>query len=160
MKKIISLLLSVLLAASVFTALPLSAGAAETGSASAGSKVAEGTTGDCAWELDSWGTLTVSGSGATADYSSNDQPWAAYAGDIQSIEVSDGVTALGKFVFANLSKVDYVFLADSVTSIGQGAFSKCSKLSNLKHGDNIASIGGTAFANTKLKGFVIKNPEC
>ena len=153
-------MLSVLLAASVFTALPLSAGAAETGSASAGSKVAEGTTGDCAWELDSWGTLTVSGSGATADYTSNDQPWAAYAGDIQSIEVSDGVTALGKFVFANLSKVDYVFLADSVTSIGQGAFSKCSKLSNLKHGDNIASIGGTAFANTKLKGFVIKNPEC
>ena len=63
MKKIISLLLSVLLAASVFTALPLSAGAAENRVGFRRSKVAEGTTGDCAWELDSWGTLTVSGSG-------------------------------------------------------------------------------------------------
>ena len=67
MKKTINLLLSVLLAATVFTALPLSANAAEADSLSVGSTVAQGTTGDCAWELDSWGTLTVSGSGATAD---------------------------------------------------------------------------------------------
>ncbi|MBQ2991450.1 MAG: leucine-rich repeat domain-containing protein, partial [Clostridia bacterium] len=51
-----------------------------------------GTTGKCTWSFDdSTGVLTISGSGAMADYSgSNDQPWASYKDSIQTIVINEG----------------------------------------------------------------------
>lgn len=75
--KILSMVLAVLLLSSVFTAMPLSAGAATTAGAVSENS---GTTGDCTWSFDeSTGTLTISGRGAMGDYNDiGDLPWYGY----------------------------------------------------------------------------------
>ncbi len=132
------------------------ANAAETD----GAVSANGTFGSCSWELDSFGNLTVSGSGSTGNFNSDPQPWAAYADSISSIEVQSGITSLGKSVFANLSNVTYVSLASSVTSIDQSAFYKCTSLTSVYLSESVASIGANAFLSTGLTGVVIPNSTC
>ena len=76
-----------------------------------------GTTGDCVWTLDGT-TLTISGSGAMADYDEpveemsditiinwyNQPPW--YDSDITEIIISEGVTHIGDYAF---NSKDYSF---------------------------------------------------
>ena len=160
MKKFISLLLSALLAATLFTSLPLTAGAAEVDSAKAGSP--GGSFGTCSWTYDSdTHTLTVSGTGSTGDFSSSTaKPWADYADEVYDIVVTQGVTALGKHVFSNMKQADTVKLAPSVTAIGRNAFYKCTNLTDVTLPDTIESIGTAAFINTGLASITIPNPDC
>ena len=90
---------------------------------------------DVKWELDTTtGTLTISGTGAMADYSdSNPQPWADRKNDIQKLVVADGVTTIGDNAFsgcANLGSVD-LSGASSLKIIGNHAFNRCTALESV-----------------------------
>ncbi len=85
-----------------------------------------GTCGDSVlWNLDENGVLTVSGNGAMNDYfSSEHTPWAQTRDEIKKIVISQGVTKVGAWSFAECENATDVTLADSVETIGNSAFAK------------------------------------
>ena len=91
-----------------------------------------GTCGDnLTWRLSN-GTLTISGTGAMADYSSyTDVPWYDYHSFIKSIVINDGVTSIGDYAFSDCSSLTSVTIPNSVTSIGTSAFVYCSSLTSV-----------------------------
>ncbi len=100
------------------------------------------------WTLSlSNGTLTISGTGAMADYSSyTDVPWYDYRSSIKSIVINDGVTSIGEFAFYNCYSLTSVTIPNSVKSIGSGAFGYCSSLTSITIPNSVISIGNYAFS--------------
>lgn len=102
-----------------------------------GSCGAEGNEGSVQWALtdddgdDSY-TLTISGSGAMADYTSNirhadaTQPWRASATGVEiekitNVVVSEGVTSIGAFAFNGLTGVSEYDIGANVSTIKRWA---------------------------------------
>ena len=76
------------------------------------------------WSFDD-GTLTISGTGAMADYESEGKvPWKSLRKDIQRIVIENGVTHVGARAFIQCGKAASVTIAESVTSIGAYAFAQ------------------------------------
>ena len=137
-KRIISVWLALCLA---LTLLPGTAIAAEVASGECG---AQG--GNVTWSLDDAGTLTISGTGAMADYSNTSiTPWQEYKSSIKAIHIQSGVTGIGSWAFRDCANLTNVIIPDSVTSIGYLAFSLCVKLPEVKIPDHVTSIGYRAF---------------
>ena len=75
-------------------------------------------TGDCLWSVED-GILTITGSGATADYTEEaPAPWGT---DIKEVVVSEGVTRIGARAFYGCARLDTIRVPDSVLSIGKDA---------------------------------------
>ena len=78
------------------------------------------TSGNCALDLDGYGTLTISGNGAMADYTATtDCPWnnADIISKVNRVIVEDGVTTLSNNGFTGFTHVtDVVFLCDMLTA--------------------------------------------
>jgi len=78
--------------------------------------------------LDDNGTLTVSGTGAMADYTASacggsNAPWGGCGEtDISSVVIENGVTYIGENAFFSRLNLLYVAISESVTEIGDGAF--------------------------------------
>lgn len=68
------------------------------------------------------GKLSIQGTGAIPDYSKNSstnvQPWTVYRDYITSIELSEGITAIGNYAFSNLPNITELTIPASVTKIG------------------------------------------
>ncbi len=78
------------------------------------------------------GVLTVSGTGAMADYTSaSDAPWYGYRDSAVSIVVGSGITKVGSAAFEGFSAAVSVTIADTVASLGAGAFKDCTGIKNL-----------------------------
>ena len=93
-------------------------------------------------------TLTISGTGAMADYAdANYQPWAANRLVINTIVINEGVTSIGKYAFSNFEEATSVSIPASVTSIGYYSFNFCPKLSSLNIAANssLKTIDNNAF---------------
>ena len=90
-----------------------------------------GTCGDnLTWTL-SDSVLTISGTGAMADYTYNSYaPWHDYRSSIQSVIITDGVTSIGDYAFEFCSSLISITIPNSVTSIGEWAFNWCSSLTS------------------------------
>ena len=119
---------------------------------------ASGTCGDnITWVLDNDGVLTISGTGAMADYATTSEiPWYSYKADITKIVVEDGVTHIGSRAFRDTAAVEAVF-APSVTSISNSAFNTAYNLKSVDLGGNVSTIGNYAFYNCdKLTGIDLK----
>ena len=131
-KKIFSLIMTVCIVLTLFSAVPFSA-SAETKS---------GTTGDCTWTLD--GThLTISGNGEMEYFSFNNQaPWTKL---ITSVTIEKGVTNIGNCAFSNCTELVSVNIPDSVTSIGKWAFESCRSLLNITVPNSVTNIDESAF---------------
>ncbi|MBQ2066715.1 MAG: leucine-rich repeat domain-containing protein, partial [Clostridiales bacterium] len=110
------------------------------------------------WVLWDTGTLTISGTGAMADYdliydSSREAddawvpatPWFDYASSINSVVIEDGVTSIGDYAFDYCQNLTSVTIPDSVTSIGVTAFTECTNLKTISIPDSVTSIGNGAF---------------
>lgn len=100
-----------------------SAGSGTTSAATSGNCGATGHESDVTWSFDeSSGTLTISGSGAMADYTVNgsgdDRPWKDYAESITKVQISEGVTSLGKSAFQNLTALRETNIPASITQLG------------------------------------------
>ena len=96
------------------------------------------------WELDSEGTLTISGSGDMANYEYDGSPFYERT-DIKNVIISDGVTGIGENVFYKCTALASVNIPESVTSIGKEAFYNCSGLTSVTIPDLVTIIGGWTF---------------
>ena len=146
-KRIISLLLALMLAA---TLLPVQAwGATVVDSGYCGG---EGDGTNLTWTLDSDGVLTISGEGKMKDYSpfaitSSRYPWYSQRESIKLISITDGVTTIGSDVFDCCSNLVGITIPNSVVSIGEYAFEGCYNLISITIPSSVEAIGKNAFAN-------------
>ncbi len=125
-KKIISLLLSLIMALSVFAVVPFSAAAAATG----------GQSGDFTYTLEN-GEATITG----------------YTGSNPTATVPaviDGcpVTKIGEKAFYESASVKSVILPDPVREIGDLAFSRCAQLESISIPKTLTTVTPYAFDNT------------
>ena len=102
--------------------------------------------GDLAWQLED-GVLTITGTGAMADYSlpSAPAPWYQYRDAIASVVLGDGVTTVGEEAFYDCGALSSAGMPDSLQSIGFYAFQGCTSLGSVSVPENVASIGPFAF---------------
>ena len=117
--------------------------------------VDSGTSGDVSWTLTSDGVMTISGTGAMADYNGYDYPWYSKSDYITSVVIEEGVTTIGKCAFFDCYNLASVSIPASVTSIGASAFSNCGKTATtltvtIADGSALTTIGSGAFWKTKL----------
>ena len=84
------------------------------------------------------------GTGAMPNYQEHNDLF-AYANQITTLTVNDGVTSIGTHAFDDFTHLSTVTLANSVTSIGDYAFQGCTSLSNLTFGSGLTTIGDYAF---------------
>lgn len=99
------------------------------------------------WELDSEGTLTISGSGSMPGYMTvSDPPWGGYLASIKKVITSNGLTNVGTYAFAGCTNLTSVTIGSSVDSIGECAFEGCTALTSLVIPNNVTTIYSSAFA--------------
>ena len=100
-----------------------------------------GTTGhesDVTWTLTSDDVMTISGTGAMADYASAaNQPWSGKHSDIKIIMVTEGVTHIGN--------ATSIFLPTTLTSIGERGIEVCNNLTSVTIPENVKTIVQYAF---------------
>lgn len=145
MKKALSILLSLLMVFSAFSVMPFSAFALDS-SGQCGD--------DVYWSFDSAsGTLTLSGTGDTWDYTLDDNsdpicnsPFFENR-DIKTINVESGVTGLGDYLFFFCYDVESISLPEGLTKIGEGALNYFSIIENITIPSSVTSIGSGVFSN-------------
>jgi len=109
---------------------------------------------DTQWHLED-GVLTISGTGATADYDEDPAPWASRNATIREIIVEPGVTSVGNYLFANCTQVTAVTLPDGLIRLGECAFYNCKKLQTVVLPESLALIESHAFDGTGLTSVTI-----
>ena len=77
------------------------------------------------------GTLTLSGTGNTDDYSGQPPPWTENAESIEKIVIEEGIVLLGKYIFATCSNLREITFPGSISAINTGAFENCTKLTDV-----------------------------
>jgi hypothetical protein len=90
-------------------------------------------------------SLTISGTGAMADYYGDNQPWKDFKQFITSVTIGDGVTSIGSYAFEECTSLTSVVIPDGVTRIGDGAFYSCTSLTSVTIPDGVTSIEIGAF---------------
>ena len=102
---------------------------------------------DVSWELNAKTmALSISGTGAMADYISSSVPWASVRDKITSATIAEGVTSVGNNAFYDCSNLTTVSIPAGVTTIGYNAFSGCSNLANVNIPATVTSLGDFAFS--------------
>ena len=139
-KRFLSILLTAVL---LLCAVPLGLGLVNT--AYAAETVDSGTCGDnVTWRLSDDGVLTISGTGAMADYDPwNDAPWYDYdfRSQVKTVIMENGVTSIGAYAFKDCTSLTSVTIPGSVTSIGEYAFYYCEALTSVTIPNSVTSIG-------------------
>ena len=118
---------------------------------------ASGTTGSCTWSYDSsTGKLTISGTGAMADYEDFTQrPWHSFRSEIKSVEIRSGVTNVGDNAFFSCRYLTSITLSETVKTIGLQAFSYCSAVSSVTLPTGLQKIADYAFYQNGLTSVTI-----
>ena len=105
-----------------------------------------GKLGEVTWNLDSEGTLTISGEGAMIDRNDGyGDPWDSYTEKIVNVIIENGVTNIGGYAFYDCGNLSSITIPDSVTDIGDLAFHSCSSLTSITIPDSVTNIGDLAF---------------
>lgn len=94
--------------------------------------------------------LTVSGTGAMPNYGTAATPWYKYLEAITEIEVTEGVTVIGRCAFYGLKRVTSVTLPNGLTEIGDYAFNTCKSLSEIDIPETVTHVAPTAFGKTAI----------
>ena len=107
----------------------------------------EGHESDVTWLLNLCdSTLTISGTGAMADWGSQETaPWYGQKDIIKTIIVSDGITTIGSRAFHRCNNLESATLPEGLTEIKEYAFYECGKLVSVTIPDGVTSIGEWAF---------------
>lgn len=69
---------------------------------------------------------------------------------IRSVVISEGITEIGHYAFANCKNLRIVKLSKSLIRIGDSAFYGCRSLETIKFPETLKSIEAFAFCNTAL----------
>ena len=97
------------------------------------------------WALDNMGNLTISGSGAIADYTSySETPWFPYYSSITKLVIEPGITAIGDYAFQVIPFTE-AKIGKDVTAIGEYAFGSCRSLTTLNLPGSVETLGMAAF---------------
>ena len=104
------------------------------------------------WQLDTDGTLTISGGGAMYDADTADEiPWNEYKSDINRVVISEGVTSISSYAFRACYNLAEVVVAESVEHIGEYAFAYCTSLESITLPHTVTAISSHMFYGcTKL----------
>ena len=108
----------------------------------------EGNGTNLTWELDSLGTLTISGSGKMADYSSCESPWFYRGRECEipkSVIIGDDVTHIGNYAFSWQQGISSVSIGNGVKTIGIGSFYLVTKIKTIEFPDSLKTIERQAF---------------
>lgn len=101
-------------------------------------------------------TLTISGTGAMADYSYKETPWKDYIPGIQYVEIESGVTSVGNNAFSACVELESVtFPSEEFTRIGEYAFSECQGVESLNLPKSLTTLETGAFCATGIKSIKI-----
>ena len=99
------------------------------------------------WEIAN-GVLTISGTGAMTEYSTQlPTPWQARSREITKVVIQNGVTSLSHKVCCQFENLTQVTIADSVQSIGSQAFLGCERLESIRIPQGVTTIGDFTFQN-------------
>ena len=138
-KKTIGVLLAVLMLVSLFSVVPLSAGA-----------VVSGSSGDCSYTYDeSAKKLTITG-GTDFTPETGGYPWDSYRSEIKTVVIESGITKVGANAFKNCTSLTSVTLPSSIDSIENLAFSNCSSLLSVMLPGSLSVIRSQAFDNSGI----------
>ena len=131
----ISRLMALLLALVLFAACLPVAFAAESG-----------TCGDnLQWQFAD-GVLTITGSGAMTDYTSQQKaPWNHLAGSITHLSLPEGLTSIGNRAFTGCEQLGSITIPTSVKTIGVGAFYRNKSVTTLTLSAGLTAIQRSAF---------------
>lgn len=103
--------------------------------------------GDVTWRLEGQAghyRLTISGTGAMADYSDpSERTWDSYATEIETVIIEDDVTTIGDYAFGGCSGLTEVTFATGsmLETIGEAAFYDCTGLTTVTIPASVTSIG-------------------
>lgn len=103
---------------------------------------------NCTWTLDDEGTLTISGSGITPNYSKDMYryiPWYSHMAEIKKA-VIDGPENIGARAFFYARNMEEVVIGSSVNTIGEAVFTGCTSLTNINIPSNVTKIYSSAFS--------------
>lgn len=108
---------------------------------------ASGTSGEVNWTLYDDGELYIDGNGSMPTYSAmSNVPWVSYRANILSVEVSNGVTSIGRYAFAYCSNLKSVNLPESLNKIEFNAFGNCISLDNITIPSSVTKIENSVFS--------------
>ena len=154
LKRLISILLVILVIFSSFVGLNITSSALSS-SGNCGTNVTFTFT-----TSNDIGVLTISGTGAMYNYSSNNASRSPFSSvkTINYVIIKSGITSIGDYAFYGCSGLKSVTIPDSVISIGSSAFRECRGLTSFTTTNFIRTIGDSAFqACTRLTSFTIPN---
>lgn len=119
-----------------------------------------GTEGDnLTWSFDSsTGKLTISGTGAMKGYDYyTSVPWYPYCSSIKTVEISEGVTNIGRYAFYDCRSLTSIVIPKSVTDIGVWAFKDCDSLGSITvaEGNTVYHSAGNCIIETARKILVV-----
>ena len=129
-KLVLVLMLSLMMLVTMIPSFSFADETSGTGSSAGSGAANAATSGNCGatgsdvnWNFDTaTGTLTISGNGAMAEYTVNgtvdDRPWKDYAESITKVQISEGVTSLGRCAFQNLTALKETNIPASITQLG------------------------------------------
>lgn len=93
-------------------------------------------------------TLTITGTGAMADYSENPAEWRSLS--IDALVIGEGVTTVGDFAFDMMFCINSVSFPSTLTYIGDDAF-RYARMTSVVIPEGVTAIGSYAFSTcTKL----------
>ena len=93
------------------------------------------------WTLTEDSTLTISGTGDMADFTSGNQPWEEHLAAIRTAVVQEGVTSVGNYFLRNCYGLTSVNLPDGLTSVGDYFLQNCTGLTSLTLPEGLSSVG-------------------
>ena len=102
---------------------------------------AEGDGSNITWVLTSDSTLTLSGTGAVADFKLGAQPWQAHRASIRTAVVGEGVTGIGNNFLYGCPSLDSITLPETLESVGEGFLAYCTSLASLTLPGGLTGIG-------------------
>ena len=156
-KRLLSFVLAVLMIASL---LPVTALAADV--VSSGTCGAEGDGSNLTWTLDRDGLLKIEGSGKMENYMSGEYnpPWSNYYDQIQKVNISAGVTYIGRDAFSKCNRLRAIWVSEGnseYSSDASGVLLNCDKTEILFcpkafSGEYIVADGVTSIVDRAFSG--------
>lgn len=83
------------------------------------------------------------------------------ASSVYAVTISEGITSISDYAFANSLKLTHVSFPKTLAVIGRGAFENCALAGDLVFTENVKDIGMMAFkGNNALTSATILNKDC
>lgn len=97
------------------------------------------------------GTLTIAGTGDMKNFEYGKAPWNAYAADIVTVNLPEGLTGIGDYAFCNCNNLSSINIAETeVGVIGFYAFYHCSALEEIELPATLHQINENAFRSSYI----------